>query len=112
MLYGFRNNSEKDLITACWCIFNRVDIKTGEYAYLTKLEEVIDQPEQWMGYSEENPVIENLYQIAYAQLENWLIGGHRPVSSEYVFLVWSPDKIFLKTALEDSKDTKTWHYDG
>ncbi len=112
VLYGFRNNSKYDIITACWCVFNRVDIKTGEYSHLTTLEEVIDQPEQWMGYSVDNPVIENLYRTAYEQLEIWLKGGHRPVSCEYVFLVWSPNKIYLKTSLEDIKDNKTWHYTG
>ena len=112
VLYGFKDNNESDLITACWCVFNRVDIKTGEYAYLSTLEEVIDQPGQWMGYSEENPVLENLYRISYSQIESWLNGGHRPVSSEYVFLVWSPGEIYLKTALEDGKGTKTWHYNG
>ncbi len=112
VLYGIRDNNESDLITACWCVFNRVDIKSGEYAYLKTLEDVISQPEQWMGYSEENPVLENLYQIAYSQLEIWLNEGHRPVSSDYVFLVWSPNKIYLKTALEDNKSTKTWRYNG
>lgn len=112
VLYGFKNNDKSDLITACWCVFNRVDIKTGEYAYLTSLEDVIAQPEQWMGYSDENPVIEDLYQIAYAQLEIWLSGGHRPVSSEYVFLVWSPGEIYLKTSLTGKNDTRTWHYNG
>ncbi len=112
VLYGFRNNNEVDIITACWCVFNRVDIKTGEYAFLMTMEEVINQPEQWMGYSEDNPVIENLYRIADEQLGIWLNGGHRPVSTEYVFLVWSPEKVYLKTSLEDNKNTRTWRYSG
>lgn len=111
-LYAYRDNTDWDIITACWCFFNRVDITTGEYAYLSTLEEVIEQPNQWMNYSEDNPVIDRLYQIARTQLEIWLNGGHRPCSAEYVFLVWSPSKIYLKNTLKETKQTKTWRYAG
>lgn len=110
-LYAFRFNSADDLITACWCFFNRVDIQTGEYAYLTTLEEVIEQPGQWMGYDPDNPVLEDLYTVAYEQLAAWLDSGHRPVSAEFVFLVWSPQRIYLKDSLSDNAP-HTWSYPG
>lgn len=111
-LYAFRFNSTNDIVTACWCFFNRADIETGEYAYLNTLEDVIEQPGQWMGYNPDNPVLEALYQIAYEQLCLWLDGGHRPCSTEFVFLVWSRSEIYLKDRLEDSKATRTWRYAG
>ena len=110
-MYAFRDNSETDIITACWCFFNRVDIQTGEYAYLKTLEEVIAQPGQWMDYSPDHPVLEKLYRIAYEQLSIWLDGGHRPVSVEYVFLVWSPKEIYLIDSLT-AKNPRTWRYRG
>lgn len=110
-LYAFRFNSVDDLITACWCFFNRVDIQTGEYAYLTTLEDVIKQPGQWMGYDPDNPVLEDIYTVAYEQLTVWLDSGHRPVSAEFVFLVWSESHIYLKDSLT-AKNPHTWSYSG
>ena len=110
-MYEFRFNSKADIITACWCFFNRVDIKTGEYAYLSTLEEVIEQPGQWMGYNAENDVLTELFDIAYEQLCVWKDGGHRPVSSEFVFLVWSPYEIHLIDSLKE-KNPRTWRYRG
>lgn len=110
-LYAFRFNSVEDIITACWCFFNRVDITTGEYAYLSTLEEVIAQPGQWMGYDPNNPVLDDLRKIAYEQLKIWLDGESRPVSAEFVFLVWSESEIYLKDSLT-AKHPHTWRYRG
>lgn len=111
-LYFCRDNNAYDIITACWCFFNRADIQTGEYAYLKTLEDVIAQPNQWMDYDPQHPVLEKLYKIAYEQLTIWLDGGHRPISAEYVFLVWSSREIYLKDRLEDNRATRTWRYTG
>lgn len=108
-LYAFRFNSIEDIITACWCFFNRVDIQTGEYAYLGTLQEVIEQPGQWMGYDPNNPVLDDLGKIAYEQLTIWLDGESRPVSVEFVFLVWSESYIYLKDSLT-AKNPHTWSY--
>lgn len=112
VLYVYRDLTDWDIITAIWCFFNRVDITAGEYAYLSTLEEVIDQPGQWTAYSEENPVVDRIYRLAYAQLEIWFSGGHRPCSPEYVFLVWDSKGIHLSTTLGETRQTKTWKYAG
>lgn len=103
VLYAVRNNSKDDKITNVWCILNRVDNK----AYPDSVEEVCKQPQQWMGYSEDNPVLDDLFQLAYSQLEIWH-GGTRPVSDDYIYLAWSPSEITIRDSWEYSSKTHTW----
>lgn len=103
VLYAVRNNSKDDKITNVWCILNRVDNK----AYPDSVEEVCKQPQQWMGYSESNPVLDDLFQLAYSQLEIWH-GGTRPVSDDFIYLAWSPSEITIRDSWEYSSKTHTW----
>lgn len=103
VLYAVRNNSKDDKITNVWCILNRVDNK----AYPDSVEEVCKQPQQWMGYSEDNPVLDDLFQLAYSQLEIWH-GGTRPVSDDFIYLAWSPSEITIRDSWEYSSKTHTW----
>lgn len=105
VLYGIRDSSVRDQRTYIWCIFNRVDNPSQEFA--NTLEDVIGKPEQWMSYDESNPILESLYQIALSEVEIWH-EGHRPVSCDYVFAEWHPDKILLRKTLDPSDDT--WRY--
>ena len=104
VLYGVKDNSSDDLRTYCWCVFNRVD--SPDYA--GTLEEVIAQPEQWMRYSEENPVLENLYQLAREELDAWHTGTTRPCSADYVYMTWSPSEIVLRNNWTNSSSTRYW----
>ena len=106
VLYGVRSNSSDDLRTYAWCVLNRVD----NSAYPDTLEAVIAQPKQWMAYDPEAPVIESLYQIAYEVLEIWHSGGHRPVTSEYVYMNWSPTEIVLRDKWTEGSGTHYWRY--
>lgn len=108
VLYGVKDNSTDDLKTYCWCALNRVDSAD----YPDTLEEVIAQPKQWMRYDEENPVLENLYQIAREQLETWHNGTRRPVSSEFVYMNWSPAKITLRDRWEEGSWTNYWRFNN
>ena len=57
VLYGTaRNNSERDQRTTVWCILNRVD----HHGYPNTVEGVCTQASQWMGYSDENPILSNV----------------------------------------------------
>lgn len=103
VLYGVRNNSKEDLRTCVWCILNRVD----NAGYPGSVEEVCRQSQQWMGYSEENPVLDDLFNLAYGELEVWY-GGIRPVSSDYIYLHWSPTEITLRDAWKDGSGTHYW----
>lgn len=104
VLYGVKDNSTDDLRTLCWCVFNRVD--SPDYA--DSLEAVIEQPEQWMRYSPESPVLEELYNIAREELEAWRNGPTRPCGTDYVFMTWSPTEIVLRNTWTNSSQTRYW----
>ena len=104
VLYGIRDNSLRDQRTYVWCIFNRVDNPRREFA--STLAEVIGKPSQWMFYDENNPILESQYQLALAEVIIWH-EGHRPVSCDWVFAVWSPDKIYLTKEIGSEEQ---WQY--
>lgn len=106
VLYGVKDNSTDDLKTYCWCVLNRVD----NDMYPDTVEEVISQPKQWMQYSDDNPVLENLYQIAREQLEAWHDGTRRPISDDFVYMNWTPTQITLRNKWEDGSTTGYWRY--
>lgn len=106
ILYGVKDNDTDDLKTYCWCVFNRVD----NPAYPDTLEDVIAQPSQWMRYDPTNPVLEPLYQLAREQLDAWHTDSHRPVSSEYVFMNWTPKDICLRNVWAEGSGTRYWRW--
>lgn len=105
VLYGVRDNSEADLRTCVWCILNRVD----NPAYPANVYQVCSQSQQWMGYSPENPVLDNLYKIAHEELESWY-AGTRPCDSSLVYLNWTPSKITLRDNWNDGSSTTYWRW--
>lgn len=108
VLYGVKDNSEQDLRTMCWCVFNRVDSPD----YPNTLEEVIAQPKQWMRYSENNAVLDSLYKIAEQELNAWENGKTRPITSDFVYMDWTPTQITLRNQWEYGRGTGTWRYTG
>lgn len=104
VLYGIRDNSLRDQRTYIWCLFNRVDNPSREFA--NTLEEVIGKPSQWMFYDPSNPVLESQYQLALAEVIIWH-EGHRPVSCDWVFAVWSSNKIYLTKEIGGAEQ---WQY--
>ena len=104
MLYGTaRNNSERDQRTAIWCALNRVD----SVGYPNTVKEVCQQSSQWVGYSDDNPILTNLYNIAKKELETWH-NGYRPVRIEYIYMNWSTKQITLRDTWKNGKDTSYW----
>ena len=104
MLYGTaRNNSERDQRTAVWCALNRVD----SIGYPSTVKEVCQQPSQWVGYSDDNPILTNLYDIAMKELETWH-NGYRPVGIEYIYMNWSTKQITLRDTWKKDNDTSYW----
>jgi hypothetical protein len=104
VLYGVKDNSTDDLRTYCWCVFNRVD--SPEYA--DNLKEVIDQPSQWMRYSEDNPVLDDLYRLARTELDAWHSGKTRPCDISFVYMNWSPSEIILRNTWTNTSRTMYW----
>ena len=105
VIYGTaRDHSDADKRAVVWCILNRVE----HYAHPNTVEEVCKQPKQWMGYSDDNPVLTDNYDLALAELKTWYSDGHRPLSNDYIYLSWSSKEILLRDTFEESKKTNYW----
>ena len=104
VLYGIRYNDEDELEAVVWCIINRVE----STLYPDTVIEVCQQPSQWMGYYDDNPVLDDLYDIAYDVLSEWVTDGHRPFGTEYVFFTWTPDQITFRNKFEETASCKYW----
>ena len=105
VIYGTaRNHSDSDKRAVVWCILNRVE----HYAHPDTVAEVCEQPKQWMGYSSENPVLTDNYELALAELKIWYNGGHRPMSNDYIFMSWSSQEIVLRDTFTEDKNTRYW----
>lgn len=104
VLYGTaQNNTERDQRTVVWCILNRVD----NTAYPNTVKEVCEQSSQWMGYSNKNPVLVSLYDVAMKELETWH-NNYRPVSIDYVYMSWSSREITLRDTYGKTAGTRYW----
>ena len=105
VLYGTaRNNSPEDQRLVVWCIINRVE----HQSYPDNIVDVCQQESQWMGYSQDNPIIESLYEIAYTELTAYHSGNHRPIPPEYVFLSWTESEIVLRDKFEEKGSVHYW----
>ena len=105
VIYGTaRNHVSSDQKAVVWCILNRVE----HHAHPDTVAEVCEQPKQWMGYSDENPVLTELYDLALAELKIWHSEGRRPISNEYIYLSWSSKEILLRDTFEENKNTHYW----
>lgn len=105
VIYGTaRNHAESDKRAVVWCILNRVE----HYAHPNTIAEVCEQPKQWMGYSNDNPVLADIYELALEELKIWYSGGHRPMSNDYIFMSWSSQEIVLRDTFEETKKTRYW----
>ena len=105
VIYGTaRNHADSDKRAVVWCILNRVE----HHSHPDTIAEVCEQPKQWMGYSNDNPVLAELYDLALTELKIWYNDGHRPMSNEYIYLTWSSKEILLRDTFEENKNTNYW----
>ena len=106
VMYGMvkPDHKDSDLRAIVWCILNRVDNK----AYPGEVQAVCQQKSQWMGYSDDNPVIAKLYDIALAELKKWHGDAVRPMSADYVYLTWSSKEILLRDTFAENRSTNYW----
>lgn len=105
VIYGTaRNHDESDKKAVVWCILNRVE----HYAHPDTVADVCEQPKQWMGYSNDNPVLTDIYELALDELKIWHSGGHRPMGNQYIYLTWSSKEILLRDSFEENKNTNYW----
>lgn len=99
MGYGIRENSMECIKAEYWCAINRCESPL----YPNTIEEVCSQPGQWMGYSEDNPVIDRYYDLAVEVLEAWENGGVRNLPADCLWFTWNgPESITFRTAFDGS----------
>lgn len=104
VVYGMgRNHSVNDQKAIVWCILNRVE----SAGFPSTVAEVCQQSQQWIGYSDDNPVLTEIYDIVLPILKDWHNNSHRPMDKSYVYISWSSDEILLRNTFEV---TKTTHY--
>ena len=106
VMYGMAkpDHKDSDLRAIVWCILNRVDNR----AYPSEIQAVCQQAKQWMGYSDDNPVIAKLYDIALTELKKWHGDSVRPMSADYVYLTWSSKEILLRDTFAENRSTNYW----
>lgn len=111
VLYGARNFEEKygyteaDLLTLCQCIDNRADF------YGKTIEEVVQQPDQWVGYYESNPDnIDKYYKIALKSEQMKRDQETRPVSNTYVYAYYTERGIYLSDEFNSEHPFTWWRY--
>lgn len=103
VMYGMaRNHASQHQQTVVWCVLNRVD----DSRFPDSIIEVCRQSQQWVGYSEDNPVLEDMYQTAYRMITEWRNGAHRPMDTSYVFAERTADSIILRNTYEISGRTR------
>lgn len=110
-LNGFVENygySEGDLKTYAECVINRVIDRS--HGFPNTISEVIMQENQWVGFSENNQVIEKYNKIATEVVGNYYNGAVRPCSSDYCWVELRRDGCWLKNEYTDSPYVKTWRY--
>lgn len=104
VLYGTaKNNSDRDKRTVVWCILNRVDHTN----YPNSVRAVCEQEAQWMGYSNSNPILNDLYQLALTEVKVWH-SNYRPVMPDYIYMSWSSKEIILRDTYEKTNNTRYW----
>ena len=98
VLYPMRNNKTNGLRSAVWCVLNRVDNPLDIYP--DDVHSVCSQKSAFMGWDENNPVLDNLYSIALKEMRVWR-SGVRPMDTKFVFLDWNAREIMLRDQIEE-----------
>lgn len=105
VIYGVaRDHAVSYQRAVAWCVFNRVE----HPGHPNTVIEVCEQPKQWIGYSSDNPVLVDIYELALAELKIWHSDGHRPMSNDYIYLTWSSKEILLRDTFEENRNTNYW----
>ena len=95
LLYPYIINvTDNSLRSGVWCVLSRVQSKL----YPDSIEEVVMQDKQWMGYSEDNPVVQRVSDIVEEQLNLYYSGNAYPMNPVYVFMDWQKGELVLRDA--------------
>lgn len=97
-------HSRDDQEAVCWCVINRAESSL----YPDSIEDVVEQPSQWVGYAAGAPVVQQYYDVAKDVLEQWHGGAVRPCGPEFLWLDWSKTDVELRNSFEITKSTRYW----
>lgn len=100
-LYGYGADDYKTLAQGLYC-------RKANPAYPDTLVEVIEQPKQWPGYSDNNEVTQKDYNLALQILAEMDAQEHPAISSDYVYASFERDGITLRDTWEIGTRTKFW----
>lgn len=107
LLYGqARTNSPDAQRAICWLVINRTENKQ----FPNSIKEVVEQPSQWMGYSENNVIEQNLYDIAADVISDWHNLAYRPISPDYLYMSWSKLGITIRTDYIETNATQYLYF--
>lgn len=73
------------------------------------ISEVVYQKDQWMGFADDNPIVQRLRDIAVEQLRIYYSGSALPMSPEYVFMSWSSSEITLRSTFDGKGGCHYWY---
>ena len=111
MLYGIRNFREKynysdaDYETYLQCVYNR-------YLYgnkLTDIPVIISKKDQFLGFSDTNPVLDDLYRLSRAFFEAKLRETSLACDPSYRFAELTPQGIYLVDQFGADGYVRRWH---
>lgn len=105
---GIKNITERDddLRTYAWNILFRV----ADSGYPNSVAEVVAQPNQYMGFSDNNPVVTAKYRVAYEAVEAFY-AGNWPADSRFLYAEWdSKGKVILRDTYLAGRDTEYWYW--
>ena len=94
---------ESDLLTYLRCMANRAD------AAGTTLAEVVAEPQQFLGYSDNNPVLTEYYDLAYRFVNEWRHEETKPCDSSYQWAELTPTGIYLRNEFKADGYARRWH---
>lgn len=107
--YGIRLFVEKyhytkdDLLTYARCIFNRVESSNAN-----TVEFVVSAPEQFLAYSEKNPVLTEYYDIALEAVKAWHNETLKPCDASYRFAELTERGIYLTAEFGADGYARRW----
>lgn len=95
------NYSSDDLATYARCMFNR-----AESADLTK---VVPLNGQFTGYSDDNPVLAEYYNLALRLVREWHSETVKPCDVSFQFAELTPNGIYLRNEFKADGYARRWH---
>lgn len=97
-----------DLRTYVRSMCNRVD--NPSELYPDTIEEVVAVPDNYLGYSDNNPVLSQYYEVAYDEIWTWMHEELKPCSNDYVFAELTENGIWLSNQFGADGYARRFHY--